>query len=261
MTLYKKLVAISQSDLDQLMVTYFNMEYIPPCTLIIVKDKNTWQSLFERYPFGEWGAGVTFVGKNLIYIQGQLESVHEIKSTLIHEWIHYVISYRYKKWTLPLWLEEGLAQYLSGQKLPLQDQVYFSNYIVINKLLPFPEISRISLMNEKKAKLAYVESYLAVYHMDQIMGQGTLEKLIGKNPIGFESFNDYFYSICGISPEGYESKFFTFIKEKYKFLFILNLENLVFLLILFLLFGSYFVIKRRNKKLIAQMSDEDLPEL
>jgi hypothetical protein len=79
-----------------------------------------------------------------------------------------------------------------------------------------------------------------VLHFDDVLGHGSLHKLFSKNPVGFANFNNYFYSIFKISVDGFESKFFTLIKNKYKFLFILNLENFIFLIAILLLFASYF---------------------
>jgi hypothetical protein len=221
----------------------------------LIKTRAQWEKLFRKYSFVEWSSGVAFTRTNNIYILLEQEAWQEILETFTHEVVHILNHEKWKNFELPVWFDEGLAQYFSGKKLPLSELTYLSNFIVINKLIPFHEIENLYQMNEKAARLSYIEAYLAIKHFDDVLGHGSLHKLFSKNPVGFANFNNYFYSIFKISVDGFESKFFTLIKNKYKFLFILNLENFIFLIAILLLFASYFVLRRKNKKRMEEMEE------
>lgn len=254
--IFSSIILDINNQIQNIKKQYFGkLPNIPPVELILVSSRKKWTELFAGKAYSEWGGGLTKVNENKIYLLLEQESWPDIQKTLIHEWIHIALHAKYNNFRIPLWFEEGLAQYLSGENLQINDYAYLSNVILVNKLLSFQEIENINEMPEKRARLAYIESYLAIYYFNIILGDKKLQMLLNQNPIGFDNFSDYFYSTCGFSVDAYESKFLALIKNKYKWQIFLNLESFLFLIALLLLFGSYFIIRRQNKKRIQEMED------
>ncbi|MCK5075091.1 MAG: hypothetical protein KAR38_01890, partial [Calditrichia bacterium] len=87
------------------------------------------------------------------------------------------------------------------------------------------------------------------------------EIILKNNPESVKSFSAHFKKNTNISVAAYESRHLKYIKNKYKWFFIFNLENLLFIFALVVLFGAYYHIKYRNKKILESWEEQESEDI
>ena len=92
--------------------------------------------------------------------QGRI-SKNRLQRALRHEYLHAVVERR-TAGRCPLWIDEGLAQYIEGS-LPKNIDSLFWKWLQRNKLLSFDELQRGFQTNSRsKVAIAYAQSFYAV---------------------------------------------------------------------------------------------------
>jgi hypothetical protein len=83
----------------------------------ILADMDSWRTVSRR----PWYLAAALVGEEIVtQPPGSLRRIENLESVIAHEIVHLMIR-RTTGRACPRWLEEGLAQWLSGQKAGLQD--------------------------------------------------------------------------------------------------------------------------------------------
>ena len=107
----------------------------------------------------EWSGAVALSENRIIIIKPQQFIDNNKLLTIIkHELIHIVLADKYHENNLPLWLNEGLATYLSNNYLQENEGLTLSNAIAANKILELEKINQLMKLNTASANLAYLES-------------------------------------------------------------------------------------------------------
>lgn len=118
------------------------------------------------------------------------------------------------KTNCPDWLNEGLAQILSGQSEPPESRI--SAIVMNNKL---PELStleqRFSRMSSEEAYLAYNISMLYTQHLINTYGMDSIRRLLDKLSEGTDP-KDAFSEAYYIEAETSYDKFVEELKSEYK---------------------------------------------
>ncbi|MCK5075564.1 MAG: hypothetical protein KAR38_04265 [Calditrichia bacterium] len=250
-----------KSHLNKLYWDNFYPTNIPPVEVILIKDKNRWRKLFLKYPFSEWGAGLAIPAKNKIYILIENFSISKIQETLIHEWLHQAIHHKFINMKIPTWYEEGIVQKLSGKRLSVNDLRFLANKILSDNLLTFKQIDSLIYYSGSKVQIGYIQSLIAVQSMEELTGIKNIDKqLLSSRAYLSENFYTYFIRNAKISPDAFESRYLKHIKNKYKWFFIFNLENILFILGIIVLLGAYYHIKYRNKKIMESWEEQEIEE-
>lgn len=225
--------------------------------VVLISNNHDWEQVLAKYKVPAWSGGIAAIGEKKMFIRVDNVPGEELTITLIHEWVHHALAEKFRTFKIPLWFEEGCAQYFSGRQLSLDNMIFLSRQVLLNRLIPLYRLQYRFPAEEKTARLAYIESLLAVRYMETLLEPNVLDKFFKENPVGFSTFSDYFRSICRYSQDAYESKYLLYLKKKYKFYVILQLENIILIFMVFLLFKSYFVMRTRIRKRIELMEDEE----
>lgn len=223
-------------------------------------EENFEQLTGGRLP--EWSGAVAFSRDRIIIIKPQkFNDNRKLLITIKHELIHIVIADKYFKNNLPLWLNEGLATYLSNNYMDENDGLILSNAIAANKILELENINQLMILNTASANLAYLEAKIAVEYLITQIGMSQLPnflndlnntkntELIFKKYLGYDSIDFEFY-------------WYNYLNDKYKGMVVLNFDNLIWYALIFIVVIAFIVVKIRNyKKKKAWMMDEILEDL
>jgi hypothetical protein len=142
----------------------------------------------------DWAGGL-FDGKIKLPAGGLKNRSRRLKEILLHEYTHAVIFAKVKK-NCPIWLNEGLAQILSGKPMPPKATI--SYFVKMNKIPSISEMhSKFLDMSVEESAIAYAMSMLYTkdlinrYSMTSI--NSYLDKLGGGKDSG-EAFAEIFYT-------------------------------------------------------------------
>jgi len=203
----------------------------------------------------EWSQAVAFTRERFIVMR--LANAQEIKTapqTLLHELVHMHIAQRMPTGRMPLWLNEGLAQYLSFKNLTLDDKVLLANKLALKQILELSALDSMQNFSATKARLAYVQALSAVNYFAKIYERNTLSLLVA-NLARHHSINDAFRATIGIDFIDFERHWYEDLKKNYRWLVVLNIDNLLWVTMGLLAILAIYAVRRRNRKKVAGWSD------
>ncbi len=206
----------------------------------------------------EWSQAAAFPGQRIIVLR--LASAEEIASapqTLTHELVHIHIAEKVLSGRMPVWLNEGLAQYLSEKKLNINDKVLLANALALKKIPPLSALDSLLSFGPQKAKLAYVQALSAVSYFVNANSEKQLSELITALAL-HHSINDAFKAVSGLDFIDFEINWYEDIQSKYRFLVVLNLDNFLWLSMGLLALVAIFAVRRRNRKKVEGWENDEM---
>jgi len=228
-------------------------------TILITKSRREYEK-YTRRAVPEWSQAVAFTGQGLIVLR--LATAEDIKSSpqvLLHELTHIFIAARYPEQRIPRWLNEGLAQYLSGQRLSVQQKVFLANAVSAKKIIALSAIDSVLGYSAPRAHLAYAQSLAAVDFIVRAYGRAKLRLLLD-NMARYHSVNDAFKQTVGFDFIDFELAWYEDLYARYRWLVILNIDNFLWIFMGVLALLAIWVIRRRNRKKISSWEEYDTEE-
>jgi hypothetical protein len=208
----------------------------------------------------EWSGAVAISKDRIIIIKPQQFIDNNILLiTIKHELIHIIIADKYINNNLQLWLNEGLATYLSKNYMELKDGLILSNAIAANKVLELSEINRLMRLNSASAHLAYLEAKIAVEFLVNQIGISQLPDFLDDLNKLDES-NIVFKKHLGYDFIDFEFYWYNYLKDKYRWMVILNFDNMIWFILILIVIIAFVVVKIRNYKMIKMWKVEEITE-
>lgn len=183
-------------------------------------------------------------------------SLFNLNESLIHELSHLYFSRKFEHQQVPLWFNEGLAVSLSGRKIGLSEAIVLSNALWARKLISLRAIDSLLYFPRQKAELAYIQCLSAVQFLKGLLGSGIgWEQFL--NHVASEGWQAALQRDLNMDDIDLELKWYRHIQEKYKWIIVLNFENLIWIALIFVLLLSLYAIRYRNKKRLSQWELEE----
>lgn len=251
--LLKKLISRVEPALKKLTV-FFRNQSGGVITIYLTKSNQRYKDK-ASHKIPEWSQAVAFTRERFIVMR--LANAEEIKTapqTLIHELVHMHIAQKVPAGRMPVWLNEGLAQYLSFKELTLEDKVLLANKLALKQIVELTTLDSMQNFSTTKARLAYVQALSAVQYFVTTYDVKTLRLLV-ENIARHHSVNDAFRKTIGIDFIDFERQWYEDIKGKYRWLVVLNIDNLIWVAMGLLAILAIYVVRQRNRKIISDWSD------
>jgi hypothetical protein len=156
---------------------------------------------------------------------------------------------------LPRWFNEGAAILLSGEHRYAQPTI-ISQAIFTNSLLEFDEIDDLLTFQSTRAGLAYAESYHAINFMMQQFGVEAIKKFARALADNANS-RQAFHAAFGEDLWDFEVAYFDYLRERFRWYFLLDETFLFGFVIVVLLIAGFFITRWRTKKKIKEWEDEE----
>ncbi|MCK4385751.1 MAG: hypothetical protein KAW52_05750 [candidate division Zixibacteria bacterium] len=207
--------------------------------------------------FPDWGIGCAIPRRNIIVLKSPLHfNYHRPFSELVaHELAHIFLGNLAKGVALPRWLDEGFAMHQSHEWRIGQD-VAVARAVLTGSLLRLSEIESVNAFREKKAQLAYTESFLAVSYLAHEYGEEAIRELVEHLASG-TSKDLAFLNTIGSNYLTFQLEFETHIKSKYSWISFFGDTFLLWMGLAFLIVFLYFVKKRHTKKVLKEWELEE----
>lgn len=223
--------------------------------IFITKSEEEFQS-HSQNGFPEWAQAIAFVNKQTIIIRiNNADEINRLPRVLLHELVHIYLGLISPEERIPTWLHEGVSQWLSYDNLTMDEKIYISNALYSGKIASLSSLDSMFNYNKHQANLGYALSRSAVDYFLKNYDQQTLFRTIKKvNSTRF--INKAFLEVTGRDFVDFETGWFSYIDDQYKWLFILNMENLIWLTLVVLFLVAFIRIKLKNQKTIKKWEND-----
>ena len=207
--------------------------------------------------FPDWGIGCAIPRRNMIVLKSPLHfNYHRPFSELVtHELAHIFLGNLAKGASLPRWLDEGFAMHQSKEWEIGQD-IRVARAVLTGSLLKLSEIESVNAFREKKAQLAYTESFLAVSYLAHEYGEDVIRELVDHLASG-TSIDLAFLKTIGSNYLTFQMEFESDIKSKYNWISFFGDTFLLWVGLAFLIILFYLAKKRRTKKILKEWELEE----
>lgn len=205
----------------------------------------------------DWGAGAAIPYMHRIVIKSPLiipgdKSLGEL---LAHEYTHIVLDGIVGHRSLPRWMNEGLAMYVSAE-WGWADNLSIGTAVTLGTVIPLADIERLNTFDQDKAGLAYSESYLAVKHFLEVYGESSL-RIFLQNIREGNSFEKAFMQAIGASQEAFEIEFRRYLSGRYNLIAVIFDSNIIWFLLGLVVIVGYILKRMGRHKRIKEMDHYD----
>lgn len=251
-----RVVSLIDQNLNK-MVEFYNIEMNFPVTIIIVESSDDFK-LFSQSSLPDWTGAAYLTSHDIILLKNQtlVNSKLNFEKDFRHELSHLFFQKKFQGENIPLWYNEGLAEYLSGESIDLHSGLVLSNAIWAKTIIPFNMIDSLLFFSQQRAELAYAQSLSAVLFLkEKLQDKKKWEDF--QEAIVQDGWSSTFLSYMNIDEIDFEVAWYRSIDAKYRWLFILNIENLIWVALLLVLILGMYLIRYRNKKLLKKWEYEE----
>lgn len=206
-----------------------------------------------------WTAAVTIFPENIIVLKSPAltnSTLRQFRTTVEHEFIHLYQSMAVPLNITPTWFNEGLAIYYS-QPYDIASRILLSRTIFQNRLIPLAKLSDFLQYNHLQAELAYAESASLIEYLTQVYGEEILSEFF-TDLRKTKNFAATLQNLTDNNLESLELRWKKYIASRYRWIFLLDIQYIVWLIIPILVIIVYFIKGRRNKKIIQQWNSEEI---
>jgi hypothetical protein len=235
---------------------FFNDSLTHPISVFIAESEAEFNKLLgENFP--DWGIGAAIPEHSLIVLKSPKVFKYDkpINQVARHELAHVFIHHKVKGNEIPRFMDEGLAMYLSFEWEFGQD-LFVARAVFTNSIIPLYRIESVNSFKSGKAELSYTESFLAASYFLKEYGKSNLDTLLlslSQN----EGIDQALIKSIGINYDDFQKEFSSYIKDRYRVVFLLSDSFLYWLGLAFLIIIIYFLKRWRNKKVLEKWEREE----
>ena len=236
---------------------FYQLQLAETATILIAASPSDFQA-YSQYNLPQWAAAACIASENLILVKSPSwsGSLPGLEKDFLHELSHLYFAHKFKGQHLPLWYNEGLAEYLSGARIEMMQAYKISNALLAGQIADFEDIEQLLHFSQPKAELAYLQSLSATLYLAEMLDER------GSN---FQSFNQAIVQngwavalqeSLGTDDIGFEVQWYQSLEKEYRWMMLVNFENLLWIALIIVLFLGFYFMRLRNKKKIRRWNAE-----
>lgn len=207
--------------------------------------------------FPDWGVGVAVSSRNLIALRSPraYPIADQIPTILRHELAHIHLDAMLNQRRPPRWMHEGYAQQFAHQ-WSLGDDWIVARAVFTDNILPLEDIDGVNSFKDAKAKLAYVESYLAMGYFLKRYGYDGLQ-LFAQTMRKGGSWDQAFMQASGANYGGFQLEFDKYLRDRFNWAIFLH-DTALLWVILTVVFVILYLMKRyRSARKLADWQRQE----
>jgi hypothetical protein len=246
-----KLYPVIKKDLEETLA--WEIDFVP--ALLLVRDKDTFQRMVDNTIIVAYAVPE----KGLMVIDYSRMNIDPFtfESTIKHELCHLLLHENIPSGNLPRWLDEGIAQWVSGglADILMNRQSVLDEIALSNRYISLKSLDRQFPKDEKQLILAYAESKSVIDYIIHEYGLNGILTLLDYLKNG-EEIDSAILKSYSISFDEFERRWYDSIQKRATFIaFLLNniYEILFFLAALLSVYGFIKVFLKKR----AYKDDED----
>ncbi len=181
----------------------------------------------------------------------------QLSQVFRHELSHAYFHQRFGSRQIPLWFNEGLAEFLGGTHMDISNGVVISNALFTGNLIPLQDMDSLLTYSWSRARLAYLQSFTAIRFLEKQLQQHGNHWLNFFNAIDNYGFEPALKMSTGMDRIDFEIKWYHWVDDQYKWFVIFNWENLIWVFMVLVMAGALYAIRYRNRKILRQWESEE----
>jgi hypothetical protein len=217
-----------------------------PADIYLVNTRREFDSLIGG-KFPDWGAAVAIPVWQRIVVKSpdHFQLGRPLGELLRHEYSHLALAERTGLHEAPRWFNEGLAMIVS-MEWSWNNNLTMSLAAVFGDFIPLHEIERMNRFSESRARLAYVESYMAVQYMFDLYGIDAVNVFLDEVARG-ASMDDALMASVGSDYAGFEKELHEYWQSRFNLITLVTSSMYFWLgLAIILIIGAILALKRRK---------------
>jgi len=229
---------------------------VRPLHIYIADNSDTYKK-YSGSSSPVWSVGLASDDRMLVKSPSfSRQTIRDFQQTLLHETVHLALD----GIPLPVWFNEGFAQYEAGQ-FSLHKRVLVSQAFWGQDLMSFYKIEHLMQMDQKKAEIAYAQSVAMIDYLIDYFGVGLVSKcLIYTHE--YQDFEKGFKNAFLMDTQTFEKHWREKAKSQYRFYVLLSQNNFFWVITPILLILGFILTKARRRRLLkewenAEPNDED----
>ncbi len=216
---------------------------------------------YARSSVPEWAQAVAIPSKNLIVIKyDSPEAINRLPQLLLHEMAHIYLERSGLSEEMPVWLHEGLAQWISHEELTLDERVLISAALYGNRLVSFAEMDSVLHKMPQQVTLIYALARSAIDYLEQNYGRQALKELLARLAEN-EPLEKAFLNVTGTELIDFEFGWYAWLEDKYRWMFLLSFNNLLWTGLVLLFLIAVWRVWARNRKTRKSWEDDPFEEM
>lgn len=222
------------------------------------------QQIFDHMTGGavpHWGEAAADVAQWRIFLKTPAASDSRtlLPATVTHELAHLCLAELATPHALPRWFNEGAATLLANESRHAEPTL-ISRALLTNSLVDFEAIDDLLSFPNAQAALAYAESYHAVSFMSQRFGVDAIRNFAQALGAHAEP-RQAFHAAFGADLWDFETEYFDYLRQRFRWYFLLDESFLFGGVILILVVAGFFVTRWRTKRKVKEWEAEESPPI
>ncbi len=204
-----------------------------------------------------WGEAVADARKQIIIVKSPrwFRSNNRPRTLLTHELVHILVGIATNNATLPRWLNEGLAIYISGET-EYADGREIAHARFSDQLIPLQQIDAMFAFEQFQAHLAYQQAFSAISYLVETYGHTALSALL-QSVRRERNFERAFQKTFAVSTQRFEQDWRAWLEKKYRYTFLVDFEYWLWLVIVLLFFAAFLMVQRRKRRKLAEWEQSE----
>ena len=209
-----------------------------------------------------WSGAVYISTQNAVVIKKPewVKGRFELRKEFLHELSHVYFNAFFRGRRVPLWLNEGLAEFLSGEAVGIPEGVMLGNALWAKKIIPLSHLDSLMTFSASRARLAYLESLSAVIFLRNHYLTTEAEWQMFFRQIAAQGLEEAIRRQTGMDFIDFELSWYRWLQKKYRWFVVFNLENFIWLALILVLIGALYALRYRNRKILSRWEREELSE-
>jgi hypothetical protein len=235
---------------------FFELKLVDEVNIYLPRSDAHYSELSKRN-IPDWSGAVALItARKIILRPGNYFDPQEYRETLLHELVHIYTAEKVGDKVIPLWFNEGLAMNLSGKSISWSESITIANTIASGYFISLNQIDSLLNFGYLKANVAYLEAFLAVQYLIENYGLECLKYILRDINEG-ESIDNSFKKNTSLDLLDFEFEFYHQVKKKYRWMVLLQFENLMWVGLIVLVFMGFVIIKIRNRRLMKSWQNDE----
>jgi hypothetical protein len=224
-------------------------------TFIITPTREEWRRITGGAP--DWAQGISDPYHRVTILKSPRygDPLRPFNVTAVHELVHLLLRTGHPDVFIPRWLDEGLAQILSGESLDLRTSL-ISQAVLSGRIHNFFQIEHVMGMRAQEASLAYAESITAVDLLIRTYGWDGVRKYAAALRSGLEP-DEAFIRVFGIHLGEFEGQWFDYLRRTYRFSLFHNWEFYLGIIFLPFLALAGLAAWHRRRTILKRWEEEE----
>ncbi len=235
---------------------FFEISFTDTVNVKILSGKNELIA-YQKAGLPIWAAAAYLTNAKTILVKSPAwaGSLPTLETQFIHELVHAFVDAKFGKKPIPRWYNEGLAEYLGGKRLNLVNSLKLANARASGQLPGLDNIENVNRFPESQAHLAYLESLSATMYLHAQIGEANWANFHNRiRELGWETALGEF---LGTDDIGFEVEWYQYVEENYRWMVVLNLDNLLWLAAVLVVLLGFGLMRLRNRRKLRRWEKED----